>query len=79
MVNFIKYIKNYFPFICRMFWVDSNHCCLFLTLQESQITIKDKSGLPNLRNPEILIGENDLTSLSYLNEPEGRAWVLCRV
>ena len=33
--------------------------------------------LPHLRNPEILIGENDLTSLSYLNEPEGRCsgWV----
>ena len=27
--------------------------------------------LPPLRNPEILIGQNDLTSLSYLNEPEG--------
>lgn len=39
--------------------------------KESQITIKDKAGLPHLRNPEILIGENDLTSLSYLNEPEG--------
>lgn len=28
--------------------------------------------LPPLRNPDILIGENDLTSLSYLNEPEGK-------
>ena len=27
--------------------------------------------LPPLRNPDILIGENDLTALSYLNEPEG--------
>ncbi|XP_071452238.1 unconventional myosin-Va isoform X1 [Hetaerina americana] len=26
-------------------------------------------GLPPLRNPDILIGENDLTSLSYLHEP----------
>ena len=26
--------------------------------------------LPPLRNPEILIGQNDLTALSYLNEPE---------
>ena len=25
--------------------------------------------LPPLRNPEILIGQNDLTSLSYLHEP----------
>ncbi|XP_041356072.1 unconventional myosin-Vb-like [Gigantopelta aegis] len=30
----------------------------------------DKKNLPHLRNPDILIGENDLTSLSYLNEPE---------
>ena len=36
------------------------------------IDIKDKTKLPHLRNPEILIGENDLTSLSYLNEPEGK-------
>ncbi|ELT88116.1 hypothetical protein CAPTEDRAFT_225225 [Capitella teleta] len=28
-----------------------------------------ESDLPPLRNPEILIGENDLTSLSYLHEP----------
>ena len=25
--------------------------------------------LPPLRNPDILVGENDLTSLSYLHEP----------
>ena len=25
--------------------------------------------MPPLRNPDILIGENDLTSLSYLHEP----------
>ncbi|XP_067654116.1 unconventional myosin-Va-like isoform X2 [Haliotis asinina] len=37
--------------------------------EESEIEIKDKN-LPHLRNPDILIGENDLTSLSYLNEPE---------
>ncbi|XP_025081332.1 unconventional myosin-Va-like isoform X4 [Pomacea canaliculata] len=36
---------------------------------ESAISISDTK-LPHLRNPEILIGENDLTSLSYLNEPE---------
>lgn len=38
---------------------------------EEEITIKLKSeeDLPPLRNPEILIGENDLTSLSYLHEP----------
>ncbi|CAF4094524.1 unnamed protein product [Rotaria sordida] len=36
------------------------------------ITIKNDSDLPSLRNPEILIGQKDLTALSYLNEPEGR-------
>ena len=25
--------------------------------------------LPHLRNPDILVGENDLTALSYLHEP----------
>ena len=35
------------------------------------IAIKNEvEDLPPLRNPDILIGENDLTSLSYLNEPE---------
>ena len=34
------------------------------------ITVKTETDLPPLRNPDILIGENDLTSLSYLNEPE---------
>ena len=37
-----------------------------------QISIALKAGLadlPPLRNPDILIGENDLTSLSYLHEP----------
>ncbi|ESO90956.1 hypothetical protein LOTGIDRAFT_122399, partial [Lottia gigantea] len=37
--------------------------------EESTLDI-DKNNLPHLRNPDILIGENDLTSLSYLNEPE---------
>ncbi|XP_070177929.1 unconventional myosin-Va-like [Littorina saxatilis] len=37
--------------------------------EASELAISDKN-LPHLRNPEILIGENDLTSLSYLNEPE---------
>jgi len=34
-----------------------------------EIAIKQDSDLPPLRNPDILIGENDLTSLSYLHEP----------
>lgn len=28
-----------------------------------------KPSLPPLRNPDILVGENDLTALSYLHEP----------
>lgn len=28
-----------------------------------------KPQLPPLRNPDILVGENDLTALSYLHEP----------
>ena len=31
--------------------------------------MKTDGDLPPLRNPDILIGENDLTSLSYLHEP----------
>ncbi|KAK3604422.1 hypothetical protein CHS0354_008749 [Potamilus streckersoni] len=38
--------------------------------EESLLEVKEKKSLPHLRNPDILIGENDLTSLSYLNEPE---------
>ncbi|CAF1537304.1 unnamed protein product, partial [Adineta ricciae] len=34
------------------------------------IPVKSDSDLPPLRNPEILIGQKDLTALSYLNEPE---------
>lgn len=35
-----------------------------------QIKIKDEKELPHLRNPAILIGQNDLTALSYLHEPD---------
>ncbi|XP_043239041.1 unconventional myosin-Vb-like isoform X1 [Amphibalanus amphitrite] len=37
--------------------------------EERELAVKDDSELPPLRNPDILIGENDLTSLSYLHEP----------
>lgn len=39
--------------------------------EEEEISLKltSEDDLPPLRNPEILIGENDLTSLSYLHEP----------
>lgn len=33
------------------------------------LKVESDSSLPPLRNPEILIGENDLTALSYLHEP----------
>ncbi|XP_022899670.2 unconventional myosin-Va [Onthophagus taurus] len=33
------------------------------------LAVKSEANLPFLRNPPILIGENDLTSLSYLHEP----------
>ena len=43
------------------------------TPADKQISISLRAGslseLPPLRNPDILIGENDLTSLSYLHEP----------
>ncbi|XP_038217594.1 unconventional myosin-Va [Zerene cesonia] len=34
-----------------------------------QIKITDERRMPPLRNPSLLIGQNDLTSLSYLHEP----------
>uniref|UniRef100_A0A0K2VG83 Myosin 5 [Tribolium castaneum] n=1 Tax=Lepeophtheirus salmonis TaxID=72036 RepID=A0A0K2VG83_LEPSM len=39
------------------------------TLETESINISKESDLPPLRNPDILIGENDLTNLSYLHEP----------
>ncbi|RWS07279.1 unconventional myosin-Vc-like protein, partial [Dinothrombium tinctorium] len=36
---------------------------------ETQLAIDNYQKLPPLRNPDILIGANDLTSLSYLHEP----------
>lgn len=33
------------------------------------LPLKSEKDLPFLKNPDILIGENDLTSLSYLHEP----------
>ncbi|CAL8356812.1 unnamed protein product [Lota lota] len=38
------------------------------TVLEHRIDLKSNS-LPPLRNPKILVGENDLTALSYLHEP----------
>lgn len=38
--------------------------------QERVIEIRNDNDLPLLRNPSILIGQNDLTALSYLHEPD---------
>ena len=49
------------------------HLCIKTEEEGEEVTLalKDASGegLPPLRNPEILVGENDLTALSYLHEP----------
>ncbi|KAK2184041.1 hypothetical protein NP493_284g03000 [Ridgeia piscesae] len=37
--------------------------------KEGVLQVKTSDALPPLRNPDILVGENDLTSLSYLHEP----------
>lgn len=37
--------------------------------EKKVLQLKSEKDLPFLRNPSILIGENDLTSLSYLHEP----------
>lgn len=39
--------------------------------EEETLLISSPNDLPPLRNPEILVGANDLTSLSYLHEPAG--------
>lgn len=38
--------------------------------EQRVIEIRDEHNLPLLRNPAILIGQNDLTALSYLHEPD---------
>uniref|UniRef100_A0A0K8SQI6 Unconventional myosin-Va n=2 Tax=Lygus hesperus TaxID=30085 RepID=A0A0K8SQI6_LYGHE len=37
--------------------------------ETKELAVKSDDDLPPLRNPDILIGQNDLTSLSYLHEP----------
>lgn len=41
---------------------------MYLRAQELDYAV-DPESLPPLRNPDILVGENDLTALSYLHEP----------
>ena len=38
-------------------------------MQEVSLVICDSMDVPALVNPDILLGENDLTKLSYLHEP----------
>lgn len=38
--------------------------------EELSVPIKNESQLPPLRNPSMLIGQSDLTALSYLHEPD---------
>lgn len=42
--------------------------CVLAQPLEYQVGPKSNA-LPFLRNPDILVGENDLTALSYLHEP----------
>lgn len=46
-------------------------CSVFDTTPQNIEYKLDKKikNLPYLRNPDILVGENDLTALSYLHEP----------
>ena len=45
-------------------------CLFYITVQEHYYPVDpSKPQLPPLRNPDILVGENDLTALSYLHEP----------
>jgi myosin-5 len=37
--------------------------------QDTRLELDSDADLPPLRNPDILIGENNLTSLSFLHEP----------
>lgn len=54
--------------------VTSNYVAGTLTVELAdgrvvELKVAADSDLPPLRNPEILLGENDLTALSYLHEP----------
>jgi myosin-5 len=46
--------------------------------EEHVIKISSDEELPPLQNPDILLGENDLTSLSYLHEPAILYNLYCR-
>lgn len=46
----------------------TSRALIYLCPKELDYSI-DPECLPPLRNPDILVGENDLTALSYLHEP----------
>jgi len=59
---------------CQNQYIYTNLWILFILLdsiflQTRVLEAKSQDNLPHLRNPPILIGLNDLTSLSYLHEP----------
>lgn len=59
---------------CLQGIIESNFFAPFVVLgfllQPVEHPVNSKtSQLPFLRNPDILVGENDLTALSYLHEP----------
>lgn len=41
---------------------------------QHELKVENPDQLPPLRNPDILIGTNDLVSLSYLHEPAGELY-----
>lgn len=44
--------------------------CVMFAVQDMRLPVEPGNAqLPPLRNPDILVGENDLTALSYLHEP----------
>ena len=40
------------------------------------VEVRSPDQLPLLRNPDVLVGANDLTSLSYLHEPAGKTLLI---
>ena len=69
------------PTKCGLPWISLLDCLykhqdlsefVYLCTQEITYDAKTQKELPPLRNPDILLGENDLTTLSYLHEPAGK-------
>ncbi len=60
--------RLYHDFHTRVYCVSGITFLFHLQSIEHKLDPKTKN-LPYLRNPDILVGENDLTALSYLHEP----------